>query len=99
MAEAQANHRQELESSKFKSDASNERLGQIFAFVLSLVVIAGAFGLLASGRSLAGLSTLLATLVSLIVVFVYGRKSQTAERERKLKTLLTAIAKSTPPAS
>jgi uncharacterized membrane protein len=70
MAEGQSSHRQTMESR-----------GQIFAFVLALVAIAGGIVLIAVGRSVEGLVPLVAAIGSLIGFFVYGEVRARSTRE------------------
>lgn len=60
MAEAQSAHRQGLESKKLEADIGNERLGMIFALVISVVGIVAGGALVAYGKDIAGYGALLA---------------------------------------
>jgi uncharacterized membrane protein len=87
MAENQAEHRQGLERHVIHSNASNERLGQIFAFILGLTAILGGVYLIANGQSGQGLTSIIAALGALAGVFVYGRHQQRREREQQRASL------------
>jgi len=91
MAEQQSAHRQDLEARKLRSDIRNESMGQILAFTLALVGLLGGLFLAYEGKSLAGLTTFITTLVSLLGLFIYGRKSQEKERAERLDKLLKAL--------
>ncbi len=91
MAEQQSAHRQELEARKLRSDIRNESLGQILAFTLALVGLLGGLFLAYEGKSLAGLTTFITTLVSLLGLFIFGRKTQEKERAERLDKLLKAL--------
>lgn len=79
MAESQARHRQALEQSVINGNIRNERLGQVFAFIIAMSVIVGSLGLLWHGRSTEGLVGILGTLVTLAGVFIFGRWSKSKE--------------------
>ena len=83
MAERQQSHRHELESTVIKGNASNERRGQLFAFVLAMTAILSGVGLILGGRDTQGLTAILGTLGALAGVFIYGRHKQAQERAEK----------------
>lgn len=87
MAENQAEHRQGLERHVVHRNASNERLGQVFAFILGLVAIVGGIYLIATGNDVQGLTSIIAALGSLAGVFIYGRYQQRKEREQQRGSL------------
>jgi hypothetical protein len=49
-----------------------ESRGQIFAFTLALVAIAGGIALIADGKNVAGLVPLVGALATLVGLFIYG---------------------------
>ncbi len=87
MAEPQAQHRQGLERKMIATRARNESLGQIFAFIISLVFGAGAFWLIYTGKSGEGLGLLVTEIAALAAVFIYGRKRQEKELAEKREML------------
>jgi len=87
MAERQSQHRQGLEKTVIESRTRNESRGQTFAFILALVIAVGSITLIATGKPIAGLSLLVAELVALTGVFIYGRKRQENELAQKRQTL------------
>ncbi|HLG16488.1 MAG TPA: DUF2335 domain-containing protein [Blastocatellia bacterium] len=91
MAEKQSAHRQDIESRVITSNIGNERLGQIFAFILGLIGLIGSIVLASLGRISIGLIMFLAILVSLVAVFIVGRYAQSRERETKLDKLRDAL--------
>jgi len=83
MAESQSAHRQAMEMKAITGKIQNERLGQIFAFILGATAIVGGIVLIAFNKNVAGLTAILAALVALAGVFMYGRSAETKERQRK----------------
>ena len=83
MAEEQAAHRRTLETRVIAGNLAAERRGQIFAFVLALVVIALGGGLIQLGKDASGLTAIIGALATLVAVFVYGRRKDAEERRRK----------------
>ena len=83
MAEEQAAHRRALETRVIAGKLAAERRGQIFAFALALVAIVLGGGLIYLGEDVGGLTAIIGALVSLGAVFVYGRRKEAEERQRK----------------
>ncbi len=83
MAEDQSRHRQKLEENVVKGGSRNQILGMILAFVLSLLTIGFGGFLIYHNKSLEGFGLVLADLVALVGVFIYGRHTQREE----LKTI------------
>ena len=79
MAEEQSRHRKKLEETVVKSGSRNHVLGMILAFVLSLVTIVLGGFLIYHDKSLEGFGLVLADLVALVGVFIYGRRTQREE--------------------
>lgn len=88
MAESQALHRQSLEKARVFADIHNEKLGQWLAFVLALVVFVGGVALVWQGKNLAGITLLLAEIVTLAGLFIYGKESKRRELERRRLELM-----------
>ena len=83
MAEKQADHRRGLEAKVVASNAFNQTLGSVFAFILGLIAIGGGIYLIASGKSTEGLASIISSLTVLGGIFVYGRRQQRRERAEK----------------
>jgi hypothetical protein len=62
-------------------------MGSAYAFIISIVAIAGGIWLIHDGKSVSGLTTILSDLVALAGVFVYSRKKQASERVEKSNAL------------
>jgi uncharacterized membrane protein len=87
MAEGQSQHRQGLEHMVVQSNTRNERRGQVFGFLISVLVIGGSIYLIDSGKSIEGVAAIVVNLVSLAGVFIYGRRRKErdlAEKRRQM---------------
>lgn len=79
----QTSHRIKMESMVVTSGIQNMQRGQIFAFIIALVVIFGGFALVFVGKNIFGLAAILGALATLIGVFIYGNISKRKERLQK----------------
>lgn len=91
MSDRQALHRQTVEATVIGADIKLRQRGQYCGFVLGMLVIVGGFSAILAGRSVAGFSTILLALVSLVGLFIYGRKGQTTELDEKRRALEDAV--------
>lgn len=85
--EAQSEHRHGLENRKIDADIGSEKRGQIFAFILAGMAIAGSFYLIALGKDRLGIGTFITTFASLIGLFIIGKVNQSRELARKRKEM------------
>ncbi len=83
MAESQLHHRQTLEAKVIGGNVDAQSRGQIFAFILGAITIVGGMILVALNRPTSGLVAILAALSTLSGIFIYGRREQSQERDRK----------------
>ena len=84
MAEEQASpHRRAIEARVIGEKLAAERRGQVFAFVLVLVSLLVGGALIAFDKDISGLTAILGALVSVMAVFVYGRRKDAEERREK----------------
>jgi len=83
MAESQAHHRQGLERTVVLSNTRNERRGQVFGFIISMLVIGGSIYLIDSGKSVEGVTGIVVNLVSLVGIFIYGRRRKERDLAEK----------------
>lgn len=86
MAEKQLDHRLALEDRNLTAEIERAGRGQIFAFVLSLVVISICTLLIMTGHPILGLAGILLNLAGLAGVFVYAtnqRRQQLDERAKR----------------
>jgi uncharacterized membrane protein len=85
MAEKQSAHRQHIEAIAIKASSRNSTLGVIFAFLLAIATLC--IGGLCIFLDKDGLGTLIggAGLASIVGAFIYGTRSNRAERESKSK--------------
>ena len=87
MAKGQAAHRQNLELIVIRGNDRRATHGLYLGwFVATLAMVAG-FLLIWNGRDVAGFTLLIAELVTLAGVFVYGRVEQRRERQEKAKLM------------
>jgi uncharacterized membrane protein len=87
MAEAQTNHRIDIESFAIRSEADRANRGQWFALIVVLAFIAGAVYLISQGHSAYGLVMGLAPTATIGGLFVYVNRSQRQEREARIELL------------
>lgn len=76
MAENQQNHRISIESKVINSQATQSLIGQIFGLILGLVGLGCGTFLAFNGFETVGAIIAGGTVVSLVSVFVIGKKSQ-----------------------
>jgi len=88
MAEGQTRHRQGLENRALHAKVWSERIGQVMAFILSMVALLGSLWLMSNGMWQAGFGVLLTTVIALVVAFIKGRQQQRTELERKAQTFV-----------
>lgn len=74
MTEEEQKHAHEMELAALTSTVANERRGQIFAFVVSLIIIIGSVYLIDSDKQIAGTILAGSTLISLAYLFITGRR-------------------------
>ena len=79
----QVSHRIELESAVITENNKRASRAQIFAFIISLMVIAGGFVLIFLGKDLGGFSLVLGALATLIAVFFGGKAKNRKELKNK----------------
>ena len=85
MAERQSAHRQDLEKTVVKGNAAVQKIGVFAALLITLTTVSLGFVLINNGKDASGLAISISSLVSLVGVFVYGRRSQERERAEKAK--------------
>lgn len=83
LAELQAGHRRDVETTVVDSNVRRATRGQALAFVLALATILGGLVLIGLGRSVEGLASLLLAVTSLVAVFVVSKRADRAELDRK----------------
>jgi len=90
MAENQNAHRIDLEQTVIKGDDKRANWGLVTGFAMGIVIIVLSFILILKGHDKAGMVLGGIDLMSLVGVFVYGRRSRSQElqrREQKNKAL------------
>jgi len=85
MAEAQSEHRKDLEKKVIESDISRSKWGQILGFIISItgLIVSGFISIY--GNAIVGGIVSVSMLASLVGVFMYGSKTRAKEREEKSK--------------
>ena len=81
--ESQSLHRQEIELRVVKSDTFAQIFGLICGFILGLIALGGGLVIVYMGKSIAGLAAFFFALASFVGVYIYGKRSQTAELKSK----------------
>jgi uncharacterized membrane protein len=83
MAEVQASHRIEIEKVVVLNQVKQSSRGQIFGFIIALVGLASSIFLAMNGFQLVATTIGGTTVIGLVTVFVYGKRSQKQELENK----------------
>lgn len=83
MAENQSEHRQLLEKSVIKSDIKKSYLGVIFGFLIGMTGLCLSGYVILHGHDLAGSALGGTSLISLVSVFVYGKRGKEKELAHK----------------
>ena len=87
MAESQQSHRQFIEKRVVDSNISSQNLGTILGFVIVMTAIVGGIYLIAVGKAVGGLVSIITALVSLAGVFIFGKIAQKRNLTEKANTL------------
>jgi uncharacterized membrane protein len=90
MAEDQHTHRQGLERHVIHSNVDAQRLGTILGFIVAMTVVIGGMYLVHEGKSVEGMAAILTALASLVGVFLYSKREQQKELEKKTEALTNA---------
>jgi uncharacterized membrane protein len=80
MAERQSQHREALEKRVVDGNVASQTRGSYFAFILLLITIVGGLYLLHEGKSVVGLSAIVASVGGAVGVFFYSKREQRKER-------------------
>ena len=87
MAESQSHHRQTMESLVIGSRIRYEGRAQILASIIALALGLGSIWLISIGKSIEGVSAIIAELAAFTWVFMYGRRHQEKELAKKRENL------------
>lgn len=87
MAEAQATHRQELETLAVKGGLINSRIGQITGLIFFIFLITAGTFLIFWDKDVVGLISILSSVGGALTTFFYGKRGQAKEIERKRKEM------------
>lgn len=81
----QVDHRIAIERAVIEGDTKRANNGQTMAFIIVVLVLSAGFSLVFLGKDVIGISTVVASLATLLGAFLYGTHSRRKERERKAK--------------
>lgn len=83
MAEKQSIHRQNMESDMIKSKNKQSERGQVFAFILSIILIGAGVASFMTGHDGVSGTIFGVTIVGLVTVFILGKTSQSKDLKNK----------------
>lgn len=84
MAEKEQAHRHFIEDKALSSSISIQKRGQIFALILSLLILIGSMFLIYNGREISGSVLAGSVLIGLAYTFINGRKRDEPKDEKAL---------------
>ncbi|MDX2161350.1 MAG: DUF2335 domain-containing protein [bacterium] len=87
MAEKQLDHRQKMESAVVYQGLSQARLGLIFGFIILLIVVVGAIGLLLLQRTLEGFALVITAAVGAAAILIRAQRRGRAELDENRRNL------------
>jgi uncharacterized membrane protein len=87
MAERQSQHREALEKKVVDGNVASQTRGSYFAFILLFITIVGGLYLLHEGKSIVGLSAIVASVGGAVGVFFYSKREQRKERVEKSEVM------------
>lgn len=87
-AEAQTEHRIEIEKKVVSADIIKSYLGLVFGFILGLSGIGSGVYLATLGFNVFGPLLSGGSLITLVAVFIYGTRSRKQEREKRFDKLV-----------
>lgn len=85
--ERQGLHRESLEASVVRGNIKSQNQGSWFGFIVSMTAVIGGIYLIAIGKQVSGLATIVANLAALAGIFVYVRQKQKSELTAKSTAL------------
>ncbi len=83
MTEHQSAHRMELEKSVVYAELRQSAVGQIAAFALAVLFLAGALAATLNGHDTVGAALGTTTVLGLVATFIAGKREQKADLEEK----------------
>ena len=87
MAEKQSSHRQNMEDRMLAENIKVSKRGQLFAFVLTIIILLFGMYLVVTGKDVQGFITIVTVVTGLAGLFVYNRVSERKELEEKKKEI------------
>jgi uncharacterized membrane protein len=70
-------------------NVKSQARGTLYAFIICMVTVIGGFVLIGLGKSVIGISAIVASLASLAGVFIYSKREQRKERVDKQGALMS----------
>ena len=92
MAEKEQQHRHQLEKDESVDNRLTVKRGAIFAFIITLSVVACGTYVIAIGKSGAGIAVILGALASLVSAFITGRTPKKSKISKKINRQAEEIA-------
>lgn len=92
-AEQQTAHRHYLEKKQLTSNIWKSILGLVFGFLIGILGIGGGMYLTYMGYNIIGIIFSSATLVSLVMAFIYGSQSKKISENGTINTLSNSVDK------
>ena len=83
--EKQQEHRMELEKEVISTGVKQSLRGQVFAFILGAITIAGGLFLIIKDKNVQGYTLIVGSAATLAGVFVYGKRRNEKERIEKAR--------------
>ena len=83
LTEQQFEHRVAIENKVIDSKIISERRGTLLGFSLAVFIILASVILILKDKDIAGLAGIIITVTSLLLAFMYGKKSNIKELENK----------------
>lgn len=87
MAEGQAKHRQEMESTVIQANGRNSTLGVLIGGMVAVLAIVYGAHIIESGYEISGYVTMFVPLATLVGIFIYGKRENRKELIEKQKLM------------
>jgi len=85
MAESQSKHRLVLEKSVIKSNITNERMGMVMAFILTIVMMATCVYLVGNDKNFSGFAAFFSPVIFHAGNYIYNKKQERSVQNKSTK--------------